>query len=78
VNEENHVGSLLSEVSEQTIVPDEIIIVDGRSKDGIVSVVERFSNVELLIWSPPAASQRNLGCRRARGDVLVFLDADVR
>jgi glycosyltransferase involved in cell wall biosynthesis len=78
LNEENHVGSLLSDVSEQKNEPDEIIIVDGRSKDGTVSVVERFPNVELLIWSPPVASQRNLGGRRASGDVLVFLDADVR
>jgi len=42
LNEENHVGPLLSDVSEQTKEPDEIIIVDGRSKDGTVSVVERF------------------------------------
>ncbi len=78
LNEENHVGSLLSDVSEQTKEPGEIIIVDGRSKDGTVSVVKRFPDVELLIWSPPVASQRNQGGRRAKGDVLVFLDADVR
>jgi glycosyltransferase involved in cell wall biosynthesis len=78
LNEENHVGSLLSDVSEQTKEPDEIIIVNSRSKDGTVSVVERFPNVELLIWSPPVASPRNLGGQGAIGDVLVFLDADVR
>jgi glycosyltransferase involved in cell wall biosynthesis len=78
LNEENHVGSLLSDVVEQTKETDEIIIVDGRSKDGTVSVVERFPNVDLLIGSPPVANQRNLGGRKAKGDVLVFLDADVR
>jgi glycosyltransferase involved in cell wall biosynthesis len=78
LNEENHVGSLLSDVAEQTREPDEIMVVDGLSKDGTVSVVERFPNVDLLIWSPPVASQRNLGGRQARGEVLVFLDADVR
>jgi glycosyltransferase involved in cell wall biosynthesis len=78
LNEENYVGSLLSDIAEQTKKAAEIIIVDGRSKDGTVSVVERFPNVDLLIGSPPVASQRNLGGRKAKGDVLVFLDADVR
>jgi glycosyltransferase involved in cell wall biosynthesis len=78
LNEENYVGSLLSDIAKQTKEADEIIIVDGRSKDGTVSVVERFPNVDLLIGSPPVASQRNLGGRQAKGDVLVFLDADVR
>jgi glycosyltransferase involved in cell wall biosynthesis len=55
------------------------MIVDGRSKDATVSVVERFPNINLLIGSPPVASQRNLGGRKAKGgDVLVFLDADLR
>jgi glycosyltransferase involved in cell wall biosynthesis len=78
LNEEKYIGSLLSDIAEQTIEAAEIIIVDGRSKDGTVSVVERFPNVDLLIGSPPVAGQRNLGGRKARGDVLVFLDADVR
>ena len=57
---------------------DEITIVDGRPKDGTISVEERFPNVDLLIGSPPVAGQRNLGGRKANNDVLVFLDADVR
>ena len=39
LNEENYVGSLLSDIAEQTKEADGIIIVDGRSKDGTVSVV---------------------------------------
>jgi glycosyltransferase involved in cell wall biosynthesis len=78
LNEENYVGSLLSDIAEQTKDADEIIIIDGQSKDRTVSVVERFPNVDLVIGSPPVAGQRNFGGRKAKGDVLVFLDADVR
>jgi glycosyltransferase involved in cell wall biosynthesis len=78
LNEEYYVASLLSDIAKQTREADEIIAVDGRSKDGTVSVVEGFPDVDLLIGSPPAASQRNLGGWKATGDVLVFLDADVR
>jgi glycosyltransferase involved in cell wall biosynthesis len=78
LNEEDHVGSLLSDVARQTREADETIIVDGGSKDGTVSVVERFPKVDLMLGSPPVASQRNLGGRKASCDVLVFIDADVR
>jgi hypothetical protein len=40
--------------------------------------VEQFTSVDLLIGAPPVANQRNLGGRKASGDILVFLDADVR
>jgi glycosyltransferase involved in cell wall biosynthesis len=78
LNEERHVGSLLSDVFGQTRRADEIIVVDAGSEDGTVSVVERFPGVVLLAGSPPVAKGRNLGGRRAHGDVVVFLDADVR
>jgi glycosyltransferase involved in cell wall biosynthesis len=78
LNEENHVGSLLSDIARQTRKADEVIVVDGRSQDATASVVERFPDVDLLIDAPSVANQRNLGGRKASGDVLLFLDADVR
>jgi glycosyltransferase involved in cell wall biosynthesis len=78
LNEENYVGSLLSDIARQTRKADEVIVVDGKSQDATASVVKRFPGVDLLTGSPPVANQRNVGGRKASGDILVFLDADVR
>ena len=78
LNEERHLGPLLSDVFGQTRRADEVIVVDAGSEDGTVSVAKRFPGVALLAGSPPVATGRNLGGRSARGDVLIFLDADVR
>src|SRR5919107_2008664 len=53
LNEERHVGSLLSDLMEQTKKADEVIVVDAGSGDGTISVVRRFPDVVLLNGSPP-------------------------
>ena len=78
LNEERHVGALLSDVASQTRNPYEVLVVDASSTDGTVSVVRRFPSVKLLAGTPPVACGRNLGGRSAAGNVLIFLDADVR
>jgi glycosyltransferase involved in cell wall biosynthesis len=78
LNEERHVGSLLSDVAAQSRRPDEVLVVDAGSTDGSVPVVRRFSFAKLLEGESPVACGRNLGGRSATGDVLIFLDADVR
>lgn len=78
LNEERHIGPLLSDLSGQTREADEVIVVDAGSRDGTVRVVERFPGVVVISGSPPVAKGRNLGGRSAHGDILVFLDADVR
>ncbi len=78
LNEERHVGSLLSDVAAQTREPDEVLVVDAGSADETVAVVRRFPFARLLPGEPPVARGRNAGGREASGDVLVFLDADVR
>jgi len=78
LNEERHVGSLLSDVAAQTREPDEVIVVDAGSTDETIAVVRRFPFARLVAGEPPVARGRNAGGREATGDVLVFLDADVR
>ncbi len=78
LNEERHIGALLSEIASQTRAPDEVIVVDAGSEDGTREVVGRYSFAKLLEGEPPVACGRNLGGRSAGGDVLIFLDADAR
>ncbi len=78
LNEEGHIGALLSDLGCQTRPADEMIVVDGRSTDETVPVVENFPGVKLLACPPSVSRQRNLGGRSAGGDVLLFLDSDVR
>lgn len=78
LNEERNVGSLLSDLERQSRRPDEVIVVDAGSHDGTVAAVEGFPGVRLLRGEPPVAQGRTLGGMSAAGDVLVFLDADVR
>lgn len=52
LNEEHHVGALLSDVAAQTRKPDEALVVDAGSKDATVSAVRRFSFVQLLEATP--------------------------
>ena len=78
LNEERHVGSLLSDVAAQTRKPDQVLVVDAGSADGTVPVVRRFPFARLLEGTPPVACGRNLGGRSATGDALIFLDADIR
>jgi glycosyltransferase involved in cell wall biosynthesis len=78
LNEGRHLGSLLSDIAAQTREPEEVLVVDAGSTDGTVAVARRFASVRLLEGEPPVARGRNLGGGSAAGDVLIFLDADVR
>jgi glycosyltransferase involved in cell wall biosynthesis len=78
LNEERHVGNLLSDIAAQTRQPDETFVVDAGSSDDTIGVVRGFPWVDLLPGEPPVARGRNRGGFAADGDVIVFLDADVR
>ena len=66
----------LEALQRQTQPPDEIIVVDDGSKDQ-TSQVARACGVELFeqTHQGPAAA-RNLGLYNARGDIVLFTDAD--
>jgi rSAM/selenodomain-associated transferase 2 len=56
---------------------DEVIVVDGGSSDGTVAIAGAFPTVRVLRCATGRATQMNAGARAARGEVLVFLHADV-
>ncbi len=58
----------------------EIIISDGKSTDGTVEICRKYTD-HVIVYDKPErqtiAMARNMGAVQARGDYLVFLDADV-
>jgi len=55
----------------------EIVVVDGGSTDGTVSLARQYTS-NVVISPPGRGIQQDFGARRATGDVFLFLHADTR
>ena len=56
----------------------EVIVADNGSEDETVEIVKKSGAILFVDSSKTVAGLRNLGAKHAKGDVLVFLDADVQ
>jgi len=72
------IGQAVRSVLDQTVRPDEILVIDDGSPDDLASALAEFGSAATLIRQPNGgvASARNRGLAAARGDFLAFLDAD--
>jgi glycosyltransferase involved in cell wall biosynthesis len=82
LNEAKYIPKLLKALAEQTFRNFEVIIVDGSSEDKTVSICGKFKALlpelfSFVVTKRSPGYQRNFGAGRARGEYLVFLDADV-
>jgi glycosyltransferase involved in cell wall biosynthesis len=77
LNEERHLGQLLSDIQRQSLRPDEVIVVDAGSCDATVRIA-KHSPTRVLHSEPPVARGRNVGGFSAKGDLIFFLDADIQ
>lgn len=70
-NKEPCIGLALKSVLTQTIMPDEIIVVDDGSPDGEVDVAKSFADHRVLVFSQGiqgVSVTRNKGISEAKGN----------
>lgn len=79
LNEKDTLPAWLSSILEQTVTPDEIIIVDGGSTDGTWQWLQEQAIIEprLKVFQHPGniSSGRNYAFQMATGDIVVAADA---
>ena len=76
-NEEEHIGRLLSGITQQTEKDVEIILVDSGSTDATLSIASQYP-VKVVYISPEEFSfgrALNLGCKIASSEYLIFISA---
>jgi glycosyltransferase involved in cell wall biosynthesis len=78
-NEGKHIGRLLKGFEQQTVTPDEIILVDSGSTDDTIAIAEAAGCNIVHITKGEFSFGRalNKGCGAASGDVLLFASAHV-
>ncbi|KKR83011.1 MAG: hypothetical protein UU29_C0008G0120 [Candidatus Daviesbacteria bacterium GW2011_GWA2_40_9] len=81
-NEEKVIGDCLKSLSTQSYQDLEVIVVDDGSTDKTLDVLSEFknNNLKLTLLKQDhlgAGAARNLGARETKGDILVFVDADM-
>src|SRR5213594_4445870 len=78
LNEASYLPGLLADLQcLRQIVPLDVVVADGGSRDGTLAVAERAA-ARTLVGPAGRARQLNAGAAAARGEWLLFLHADVR
>lgn len=75
LNEENYLPRLLDSLKKQSFKDYEIIVADAGSKDKTIEIAKKYGCRIVPGGLPPKA--RNEGAKVAKGDLFLFLDADL-
>ena len=75
-NEEDYLGVTLNELNRQDYPDFEIIVVANGCRDRTAEVAQGNCHRLVVLSQKSLGVARNLGARMARGELLVFLDAD--
>lgn len=83
LNEEHYIGILLDSIISQTVLPDEIVVVDAFSTDQTIQEIKKRQKTlpQLKYYQIPKytiSKQRNLGASKTCSPNLLFLDADMK
>lgn len=75
-NEEKCIGECLRCLNAGEEKPYEIIVADGMSTDDTVKIARKYGASVVENRRRHAAGGRNEGIKRAKGDIIAFIDAD--
>ncbi len=75
-NEEQVLERLLKSIAKQTYKKIETIVVDNKSADKTVSIAKKYTK-NVYDFGPERSAQRNYGAKKAKGEYLLVLDADM-
>ena len=77
LNEAEHIADTLISLASYRSQGHEVIVIDGGSNDGTVSISQQYAD-SVLRSDAGRAMQMNSGIDEASGDALLFLHADTR
>ena len=75
-NEELVIERLLKSIKHQTYKKIEVILVDNKSTDKTKQIARKYTT-HIYDYGPERSAQRNLGLKKANGEMILFLDADM-
>ena len=76
-NEQSHLKQCLDSIANQTVMPDEVIVVDNQSTDKTVDVAKKYPFVTLLSEKQQGVRYaRDTGFHAASCDIIGRIDAD--
>ncbi len=77
-NEENYLEKTLQSIEDQHFMDYEIIVVANGCTDSTIQIAKKHADRIFSINVPNTSLARNIGAQHAKGDILIFLDADTR
>lgn len=78
LNEEGYISELLESIEEQEFENYEIIVCDGGSTDNTVEISRDYDAKVLKDDGKGPGAARNKGAEEAEGEILLFIDSDVK